>query len=161
MSEARRTYAYAPRRLRDAPAASDATAAGHPAPPLGMLFKICASLESWLEADADNVAAVHCLTGRGRTSAVLACALAWLGAFDSNPLEALRHVAARRRDDVERLTIPSQRRYVSYFANVLDGCAPRSEPLVLRRAIMHTIPNFGSADRPGCRPYYRGPRGSK
>ena len=66
---------------------------------------------------------------------------------------ALRHVAERRKDDVERLTIPSQRRYVGYFANVLDGCAPRGEPLLLRRCIMHTIPNFGTTDKPGCRPY--------
>lgn len=52
---------------------------GHPAPPLGMLFKICTSIESWINADDKNVAAVHCLTGRGRTSTVLACYLAWVG----------------------------------------------------------------------------------
>ena len=126
---------------------------GHPAPPLGMLFKICASLESWIAADAANVAAVHCLTGRGRTSVVLACVLAWLGEFET-PLAALRHVADARKDDVERLTIPSQRRYVQYFSNVLDGVAPRSEPLLLRWAIMHGIPNFaGDARRAGCCPY--------
>ena len=126
---------------------------GHPAPPLGMLVKICTTLESWLDADHENVVAVHCLTGRGRTSVVVACALAWLGEFEANPVVALRHVAERRKDDVERLTIPSQRRYVGYFANVLDGCAPRGEPLLLRRCIMHTIPNFGSSEKPGCRPY--------
>ena len=52
---------------------------GHPAPPLGMLFKICTSIESWICADDKNIAAVHCLTGRGRTSTVLACYLAWVG----------------------------------------------------------------------------------
>lgn len=44
-----------------------------------MLFKMCTSIESWLLADPKNVAAVHCLTGRGRTSTVLACYLAWVG----------------------------------------------------------------------------------
>ncbi|KAJ1449725.1 protein-tyrosine phosphatase-like protein, partial [Pelagophyceae sp. CCMP2097] len=68
---------------------------GHPAPPLGMLFKMCASIESWLEADPENVVAVHCLTGRGRTSVVMACAMAWLGLFET-PFEALAHVARRR-----------------------------------------------------------------
>ncbi|KAH8050847.1 phosphatase [Aureococcus anophagefferens] len=92
---------------------------GHPAPPLGMLFKICAA-GVVDRRDAANVAAVHCLTGRGRTSVVLACVLAWLGEFET-PLAALRHVADARKDDVERLTIPSQRRYVQYFSNVLDG----------------------------------------
>lgn len=56
---------------------------GHPAPPLGMLFKMCTSIESWLLADPKNVAAVHCLTGRGRTSTVLACYLAWVGERES------------------------------------------------------------------------------
>ena len=133
---------------------------GHPAPPLGMLFKICASLESWIEADPRNVAAVHCLTGRGRTSVVLACVLAWLGHFET-PYDALAHIAEKRRDDVDRLTIPSQRRYVKYFANVLDGVAPRSEPLLLRRAIVHTIPDFGTSDRPGCCPYLQFFKGGK
>ncbi|CAN0483092.1 unnamed protein product, partial [Discosporangium mesarthrocarpum] len=59
---------------------------GHPAPPLGMLFKICASLESWVEADELNIVAVHCLTGRGRTGTVIACFLAWMGEF-STPVE--------------------------------------------------------------------------
>ncbi len=36
---------------------------GHPSPPLGLLFKICTAVESWLDADVKNVAVVHCLTG--------------------------------------------------------------------------------------------------
>ena len=38
---------------------------GHPAPPLGLLFKICTSIESWLDADEDNIGIIHCLTGKG------------------------------------------------------------------------------------------------
>eukprot|EP00611_Tribonema_gayanum_P001538 TRINITY_DN11120_c0_g1_i1.p1 TRINITY_DN11120_c0_g1~~TRINITY_DN11120_c0_g1_i1.p1 ORF type:complete len:306 (+),score=128.83 TRINITY_DN11120_c0_g1_i1:123-1040(+) len=67
---------------------------GHPAPPLGMLFNICTSIENWLEADPANVAVVHCLTGRGRTATVLACLLAWLGAAAAAPGEALACVSA-------------------------------------------------------------------
>ncbi|KAJ8611847.1 hypothetical protein CTAYLR_005783 [Chrysophaeum taylorii] len=122
---------------------------GHPAPPLGMLFKMCASVESWIEADPQNVMAVHCLTGRGRTSVVLSCAMTWLGLFETT-FEALAFVARRRNEPVERLTIPSQRRYAQYFANVLDGVAPRSDPVVLRRAIMSRAPQFAAR---GCCPY--------
>jgi protein-tyrosine phosphatase len=43
---------------------------GHPAPPLGLLFKMCTSLDAWLEADPTNVAVLHCLTGKGRTATV-------------------------------------------------------------------------------------------
>ncbi|CAN0422503.1 unnamed protein product, partial [Laminaria digitata] len=93
---------------------------GHPAPPLGMLFKMCTSIESWLGADPKNVAAVHCLTGRGRTSTVLACYLAWVGEV-STPTEAVQHVASCKGIAMERLTIPSQRRYLSYFSSVMEG----------------------------------------
>jgi len=69
----------------------------------------------------------------------------------------LEYVAKRRGETVDKLTIPSQRRYAQYFANVLDGVAPRSEPLVLRRAIMNVSPDFEPAGNqqynPGCRPY--------
>ena len=44
---------------------------GHPAPPLAVMFQIINSMESWLAADPENVAVVHCLTGRGRTVTVL------------------------------------------------------------------------------------------
>lgn len=68
---------------------------GHPAPPLGLLFNICTSVESWLDADEKNVAVLHCLTGRGRTAALMSCILTWIGEFTS-PVEALQYVAERR-----------------------------------------------------------------
>ena len=115
---------------------------GHPAPPLGLLFKICTSVESWLDADVDNVAIIHCLTGKGRTAALMACILTWNGEF-SGPMEALEYVADRKGMSVDQLTIPSQRRYVQYFSNMLDGVKPRSEPLLLRRIIINSVPVFG------------------
>ena len=83
---------------------------GHPAPPLAVLFKIINSIESWLAADPENVAAVHCLTGRGRTVTVIACFLAWVGEF-ATATEALAFVAERRCVELERVVIPSQIRY--------------------------------------------------
>lgn len=41
---------------------------GTPSPPLGMLLKLLLSIESWLKADSRNIAVIHCLTGKGRTS---------------------------------------------------------------------------------------------
>ncbi|CEG42645.1 phosphatidylinositol--trisphosphate 3 [Plasmopara halstedii] len=115
---------------------------GHPAPPLGLIFKICSSIENWLQADDKNLAAVHCLTGKGRTGTVIACYLAWIGQFP-NALESLEFVAEKRQTSVEKLTIPSQRRYIQYFNNVMEGVKPRSSPLLLRRVIINTIPVFG------------------
>jgi hypothetical protein len=130
---------------------------GHPAPPLGLLFKICTSVESWLDADDRNVAVIHCLTGKGRTAALVACVMAWIGEFPS-PMEALQYIADRRKISVDTLTIPSQRRYIQYFSNMLDGVKPRSEPLLLRRVIINCIPVFGTdtdseSGNPGCCPY--------
>jgi protein-tyrosine phosphatase len=130
---------------------------GHPAPPLGLLFKICTSIESWLDADDNNIAIIHCLTGKGRTATLMACVLTWIGEFDS-PMSALQYVAQRRSTAVDYLTIPSQRRYIQYFSNLLDGVKPSSEPLLLRRIIINSIPAFGymnpdEATSLGCCPY--------
>ena len=119
---------------------------GHPAPPLGLMFQICTSVESWLAQDTANVAVVHCMTGRGRTASVLACVLSWIGEIES-PVDALQYVANKRRTSVERLVIPSQRRYVQYFTSVMDGVKPRSEPLKLKRVIVNTIPRFFNSDK--------------
>jgi protein-tyrosine phosphatase len=130
---------------------------GHPAPPLGLLFKICTSIESWLDADDNNIAIIHCLTGKGRTATLMACVLTWIGEFDS-PMQALQYVAQRRSTAVDYLTIPSQRRYIQYFSNLLDGVKPSSEPLLLRRIIINSIPAFGCMNPDetstlGCCPY--------
>jgi hypothetical protein len=34
---------------------------GYPAPPLGLLFKICTSIENWLAADSQNIAVIFCM----------------------------------------------------------------------------------------------------
>lgn len=82
-------------------------------------------------------------------------------------MEALQYTATRRQVPVESLTIPSQRRYIQYFSNVLDGVKPRAVPLLLRRIIMNGTPGYcpdptwkdssslSSEDSPvlGCCPY--------
>jgi|AntRauTorckE5430_2_1112549.scaffolds.fasta_scaffold01002_5 tensin len=114
---------------------------GSPSPPLGMLMKILLSLESWLKADEKNVAVMHCLTGRGRTSTVMSSFLCWMGeAGFVNPNRALEYMAQCKKSDLETLTIPSQRRYVGYFSNMLDGVRPSQPPLVLKRIIMSEAP---------------------
>lgn len=46
---------------------------GYPAAPLNEVFALCNSIHAWLQADPQNVAVIHCQTGRGRTL----CAIAW------------------------------------------------------------------------------------
>lgn len=75
---------------------------GHPVPPLDTIFRICSSVQAWLDAAPGNTAVLHCMTGRGRTAAVAACVLAWLGEF-SSPLSALTYVCERRAADISAL----------------------------------------------------------
>lgn len=114
---------------------------GSPSPPLGLLLKLLMSMESWLKADERNVAVVHCLTGKGRTSTVLAAFLCWIGeAGFNNVQEALEYIAKCKKLSPSELTIPSQRRYAKYFANMLDGVRPSQPPLLLKRVIMSESP---------------------
>jgi hypothetical protein len=75
---------------------------GYPAPPVEMLFRVCLSVENWLQASDKNVAVIHCMTGKGRTCCIAACALAWLAEF-SSPLPALAYVCERRSSDLRAL----------------------------------------------------------
>ena len=139
-----------------------------PIPPLGVCFEISKSIEGWLVADGRNVAVVHCASGRGRTSSLIACYLMWsehgvasddaTGKPGEKAAMALARVSAAKRVDGAALTIPSQRRYLGYFARSLSGMRPRSRGVVLQRIMMHTIPGFEhrSADgrvESGCRPF--------
>ena len=122
---------------------------GSPSPPLGLLLKLLMAMESWLKADERNVAVMHCLTGRGRTSTVLAAFLCWTGEAGFNDVNsALEYIARCKRISVQSLTIPSQVRYVSYFANMLDGVRPSQPPLMLKRIIMSEAPKFGKRPAP-------------
>ena len=122
---------------------------GSPSPPLGLLLKLLMAMESWLKADERNVAVIHCLTGRGRTSTVLAAFLCWTGEAGFNDVNsALEYIAKCKRISVQSLTIPSQVRYVSYFANMLDGVRPSQPPLMLKRIIMSEAPKFGKRAAP-------------
>jgi hypothetical protein len=118
---------------------------GSPSPPLGLLLKLLISMESWLKADDRNVAIVHCLTGKGRTSTVVAAFLCWMGeAGFRNVYPALEYIAKCKHCKAEELTIPSQRRYVQYFANMLDGVRPSQPPLILKRIIFSEPPRVSS-----------------
>ena len=126
---------------------------GSPSPPLGLLMKLLVSMENWMKADERNVAVVHCLTGRGRTSTVLAAFLCWIGeaGFQSGDInQALAYIADCKQLTPEELTIPSQRRYAAYFKNMLDGVRPSQPPLLLKRIIMSEAPRVSRTRTTTC-----------
>jgi len=89
----------------------------------------------WLDDHPMNVVAVHCKAGKGRTGIMVCCLLYWRGYFPTMA-EALDFYAKMRTDDMDGVSIPSQRRYCLYFEQwrTRPGCcaaiSPEGPPLL-------------------------------
>lgn len=92
----------------------------HCPPPLALLLAFCQDVDQWLTQDPENVAAVHCKAGKGRTGVMMCSFLLYKGIWKT-PHGALTHFAAARSLKREGVTIPSQRRFVAYFAAMCRG----------------------------------------
>mmetsp|Transcript_22115 Transcript_22115/g.32964 ORF Transcript_22115/g.32964 Transcript_22115/m.32964 type:complete len:569 (-) Transcript_22115:87-1793(-) len=112
---------------------------GYPSPPLGTLLSILTSMHSWLDADPANVVVVHCLTGKGRTALIIASYLLWIGRYKTAK-KAISIVADKRRIPQSRLIIPSQLRYLAYFARVMEGVELNQSPLKLTSIRTNSMP---------------------
>uniref|UniRef100_A0A5B6ZHT1 Putative Calcium/lipid-binding (CaLB) phosphatase n=2 Tax=Davidia involucrata TaxID=16924 RepID=A0A5B6ZHT1_DAVIN len=86
-------------------------------PPLHMIKQFCESVDSWLSSDPKNIAVVHCMAGKGRTGLMVCAYLVYSGMTAE---EALQVYAHKRTTNNEGVSIPSQRRYVAYWENVLS-----------------------------------------
>lgn len=88
--------------------------------PLNLILPFCVHVHEWLLKDPDNVVAVHCKAGKGRTGFMIACYLLYAGTC-ATAAEALEFYANKRTKDAKGVTIPSQIRYVSYFEDLLGS----------------------------------------
>nr|CCA19204.1 phosphatidylinositol3 putative [Albugo laibachii Nc14] len=95
----------------------------HCPPPLALLLAFCRDVDQWLAQDPEHVAAVHCKAGKGRTGVMMCSFLLYKGIWKT-AYGALAHFAAARSLKREGVTIPSQRRFVAYFAAMCRGMAP-------------------------------------
>lgn len=124
----------------------------HNACPIELIHAFCEDATAFLAEDAANVVAVHCKAGKGRTGLMCAALLIRLGE-QASASDALAFFAGVRTDDGKGVSIPSQKRYVSYFEQVrkLAGSTPPSGSRTLDRLVMHTAPSFDIGG--GCDPY--------
>ncbi|RLN87304.1 hypothetical protein BBJ28_00016666 [Nothophytophthora sp. Chile5] len=89
----------------------------HSPPPLALLFPFCRDVHAWLQSHPDNVVAVHCKAGKGRTGVML-CAYMLYARTWRSAHGALEYFAAARSLKLQGVTILSQRRFVGYFAEL-------------------------------------------
>lgn len=113
----------------------------HHAPPLDLLFKACAQMSDWLLRSPSNVAVVHCKAGKGRTGTLICCFLLFSGRV-CTPEDAMKVYRVKRFSEGGGVTQPSQKRYIEYFAKVLQGRVSRPLRVLLSKLILKTAPHI-------------------
>jgi phosphatidylinositol-3,4,5-trisphosphate 3-phosphatase/dual-specificity protein phosphatase PTEN len=128
----------------------------HNPPAFNLIIDFCKDCDEWINKDFENVLAIHCKAGKGRTGTVIACYLLYAGAV-TTAADALMYFAQHRTKNAQGVTIPSQRRYVSYFAEYLYGCETIPPPYLvapkinISKIVISTIPKI---DDGGVSPYF-------
>jgi phosphatidylinositol-3,4,5-trisphosphate 3-phosphatase and dual-specificity protein phosphatase PTEN len=90
----------------------------HNCPKFAVLLHFCQDVQEFLNRDPQNVVAIHCKAGKGRTGLVISCFLQYCGVA-RNADEGLKQFAEARTKNSKGVTIPSQIRYVRYFGEFL------------------------------------------
>lgn len=111
----------------------------HQAPPLPLVSDFCHQVADWLQKDPQNIAVVHCKAGKGRTGTMICCYLVY-GGICNSASEALDLYAAKRTMDGNGVTNPSQRRYVQYYADLLQQPGLQPKRLQLQRVTVKGVP---------------------
>jgi phosphatidylinositol-3,4,5-trisphosphate 3-phosphatase/dual-specificity protein phosphatase PTEN len=126
----------------------------HNACPLPLLKLLCNDMQAWLAKDPKHVAAVHCKAGKGRTGTAI-CAYLVHGGKCATADESLNYYGAARTSNGKGVTIPSQRRFVGYYADLIaaNGYVPTFK-YVLTRLRMSPVPSFHWGAQGGCAPYF-------
>jgi phosphatidylinositol-3,4,5-trisphosphate 3-phosphatase/dual-specificity protein phosphatase PTEN len=87
--------------------------------PFEMIMPFCRSVDEWLNQNPNNVAAIHCKAGKGRTGLMICSYMMYCGMHKTADA-SLEYYAGRRTKDKQGVTIPSQIRYVKYFGDAVS-----------------------------------------
>ncbi|KAK9744804.1 C2 domain of PTEN tumor-suppressor protein [Popillia japonica] len=122
----------------------------HNPPKIELIKPFCMNVQEWLKSHKDNVAVVHCKAGKGRTGTMICCYLLHSGDF-SNAEEALNYYGNKRTQDRKGVTIPSQLRYVHYYAQIMqEHLTYKPEILYIQKIKLEPPPYFAGGQGSVC-----------
>lgn len=114
----------------------------HNPPKIELIGPFCTDVHEWISQNPDNVAAVHCKAGKGRTGVMICCYMLHSRLF-TNANDALSFYGQSRTHDKKGVTIPSQRRYVEYYAQIIQyGLEYRPVSLLLKEILLDPLPHL-------------------
>ncbi|KAL3274105.1 hypothetical protein HHI36_015521 [Cryptolaemus montrouzieri] len=114
----------------------------HNPPSFVIIKSFCEDVHNWLESDPENVIAIHCKAGKGRTGTMICCYLLHSGMYD-NADDALQFYGKMRTQDGQGVTIPSQIRYVRYYEQYLrKNLTYKKTPVFIKKVHLLPAPKF-------------------
>ncbi|XP_069859272.1 phosphatidylinositol 3,4,5-trisphosphate 3-phosphatase TPTE2 isoform X2 [Dipodomys merriami] len=125
----------------------------HNVPSLEEMIQLSKDIVGWLDLDPQNVAALHCKGGKGRTGTMICACLIATGIF-STAKESLKWFGCRRTDfrkgsKFQGVETPSQSRYVEYFEivkKIFNWSLPPQRTVKITKIIIYSIHGVGRGD---------------
>ncbi|XP_058542525.1 phosphatidylinositol 3,4,5-trisphosphate 3-phosphatase TPTE2-like isoform X1 [Neofelis nebulosa] len=125
----------------------------HNVPTLSEMLAFTKEVDEWMAQDDENIIAIHCKGGKGRTG-TMACACLIASEIFTTAEDSLYYFGERRTDKTtstkyQGVETPSQSRYVGYFAdvkNIYNLNLPARKTLKIKKIVIYSIHGVGKGN---------------